>query len=387
MCVVMRLSTAVFYYNIKYEVRTMKNMFKKVITGVMMASILCSSVVCAGAAEVSTGGDNGSEAVGAIDNNETVGSAVDSESVGVFISGLEVAYVPSTGMIEAKPKAFASWLFGSVDDVDSWTLSITPLWGRSTSKTGKLDSNGKMSVSAQENTTYAVQMTARVRIGGYTDTGKTPTEYITTGYRAPKITKVVNLKTDQRVCFKTNGSKSNNYIIYRREKDKTHTGSWSSKKVNLSDLYYDSRTGEYGVPMYNGEIKSGKLYQYQVQSVEDKKGNNRSYSNVSGMTWISSPKVKNVTRSGNKLTVSWTRVDCVTLSTDYSGALRYELWCKVDNGSYSKVADVSQSVLSFTGNLKKGAHRYSYQVRAYRANIGCGKPYSAFSSVYNVTAV
>lgn len=365
----------------------MKNMFKKVITGVMMASILCSSVVYAGAAEVSSHEDSGSEAVGAINNNESVGSAVDSESVGVYITGLDVAYVPSTGMIEAKPEVSMSWLFGSADGVDSWTLSIIPLWGRSTSKTGKLGSNGKMSVSAAENTSYAVQMTANVRFGGRTDMYKSPTSYITTGYKAPKITKVVNLKTDQRVCFKTNGSISDDYIVYRRVKDKTHTGSWSSKTVNLSDLYYDSRTGEYGVPMYNGEIKSGKLYQYQVQPLADKKGNNKSYSNVSGMTWINSPKVKNVTRSGNKLTVSWTRVDCVTNPNDFSGALRYELWCKVDNGSYGKVADVGQSVLKFTGNLKKGTHRYSYQVRAYRGNIGCGKPYSAFSSVYNVTAV
>ena len=372
----------------------MKKVMSILMVFMLVVGTLCSSMVYAGAAEISTGEDNGSEAVGAIDNSEPVGSAVDSESVGVYINGLDVAYIPSTGMIEAKPVVSKNWITSSnkyyrVDDVDSWTLKVTPItlgqsWSWATSTTGHLGSNGKMSIRAQENTHYAVQMIANIRYDGHTGTFESPEAFLTTGYRSPKITKVVNLKTDQRVCFKTNGSACCDYIIYMREKDKTQTGGWSSWTVHLSELYYDSKTGEYGVPIHNG-VKSSELYQYQVQPAADKKFN-KSYSNVSGMTWISSPKVKNVIRSGNRLTVSWTRVDCVTNPYDYSGALRYELWCKVDNGSYGKVADVSQSVLSFTGILKKGTHKYSYQVRSYRENTGYGKPYSAFSKVYSVTA-
>lgn len=92
----------------------MKNMFKKVITGVMMASILCSSVVCAGAAEVSTGGDNGSEAVvgvsattsssgktsgasnsiGVADSNDSVKAETESEPVCSLRSYQRPAIIP-----------------------------------------------------------------------------------------------------------------------------------------------------------------------------------------------------------------------------------------------------------------------------------------------------
>lgn len=216
-----------------------------------------------------------------------------------------------------------------------------------------------------------------------------------TGIKVPTITRVVNLRTDQRVCFKTNGSKSDCYILYRREKTKNSTGEWFSKRVYLSNsnVVYDSRTGEYGIKVFDavenhidGEIYSGEYYQYQLKPV----GDNKCYSNVSGMTWLSSPSIWKAVKTGNKLKVSWYPKRCWydLFGADFSGELRYELWCSVDGKKAVKVADVVDDpvfVRSFTGNLKKGTHKYSYQVRSYRKNIGYGKPYSAFSKVYSVT--
>ena len=373
----------------------MKRVLSVIIVFMLVVGTLCSSMAYVGAAEVYTGKEMGSEAVGAMANSETVGAVVTNEQVGgaadgkpvgkfvTGVTGLDVKYIPSTGMIEAKPEA--SLGLGFVD-VDSWTLSITSTVGKTTSITGWLDIGGKMSISAAENTAYSVQMTAHVKENGYMATYDSPLVKMITGFKAPTITRVVNLRSDQRVCFKTNGSISAFYTLYSRVKDKTRTGSWSSKTLELCELYYDSRTGEYGFPVYNGEKGSGRFYQYQIQPAVDKIGQNKSYSNVSGMTWLSYPKVQKAVKSGNKLRVSWSGVNCTITPNDFSGALRYELWCKVDNGRYSKVADVSQSIRSFTGNLKKGTHKYSYQVRAYRSNIGNGKPYSAFSKVYSVTA-
>lgn len=217
-----------------------------------------------------------------------------------------------------------------------------------------------------------------------------------TSIKAPKITRVVNLRTDQRVCFKTNGSKSDSYILYRREVNQYKIGKWFKRRVNLSNLVYDSKTGEYGIKVldsdedpFHGEICSGICYQYQLKPV----GDNKCYSNVSGMTWLRSPSIEKVVKTGNKLRVYWgTESYIIPMHYDYSGELHYELWCSVDGKKAVKVADVVCGNLgfgfsghSFTGNLKKGTHKYSYQVRSYRKNIGYGKPYSAFSKVYSVT--
>lgn len=226
--------------------------------------------------------------------------------------------------------------------------------------------------------------------------------------KAPTITRVVNLRTDQRVCFKTNGSKSNCYILYRREKTQNSTGKWFSKPVYLylsnSNVVYDSKTGEYGIKVLDarenvdGEIFSGVYYQYQLKPV----GDNKCYSNVSGMTWLKPPIIRKAVQTGNELRVNWGMLSIDSYwgpesSYDYSGELCYELWCSVDGKKAVKVADVKNADItfgdyifdrghSFTGNLKKGTHKYSYQVRSYRKNIGYGKPYSAFSKVYSVTA-
>ena len=224
-----------------------------------------------------------------------------------------------------------------------------------------------------------------------------------TDLKAPTITRVVNLRTDQRVCFKTNGSKSDCYILYRREKTQNSTGEWFSKRIYLSNsnVVYDSKTGEYGIKVLDarenivdGEIYSGEYYQYQLKPV----GDNKCYSNVSGMTWLSSPSIRKVVKTGNKLKVSWNAPGCfyAMFNDDFSGELHHELWCSVDGKKAVKVFDDTapvyhninglSGVCSFTGNLKKGTHKYSYQVRSYRKNTGYGQPYSAFSGVYSVTA-
>ena len=224
-----------------------------------------------------------------------------------------------------------------------------------------------------------------------------------TDLKAPTITRVVNLRTDQRVCFKTNGSKSDCYILYRREKTQNSTGEWFSKRIYLSNsnVVYDSKTGENGIKVLDarenivdGEMYSGEYYQYQLKPV----GDNKCYSNVSGMTWLSSPSIRKVVKTGNKLKVSWNAPGCfyAMFNDDFSGELHHELWCSVDGKKAVKVFDDTapvyhninglSGVCSFTGNLKKGTHKYSYQVRSYRKNTGYGQPYSAFSGVYSVTA-
>ena len=73
----------------------MKNMFKKVITGVMMASILCSSVVCAGAATSSWGKTSGaSNSIGVVDSNDSVKAETESEPVCSLRSYQRPAIIP-----------------------------------------------------------------------------------------------------------------------------------------------------------------------------------------------------------------------------------------------------------------------------------------------------
>ena len=129
----------------------MKKLMSVIIVFMLVVGTLCSSMAYVGAAEVSTskemgseavGAANDSESVGAVVTNEQVGGAADGKSVGKFVTGvtgLDVKYIPSTGMIEAKPEA--SLGLGFVD-VDSWTLSITSTVGKTTSITGWLDIGG-----------------------------------------------------------------------------------------------------------------------------------------------------------------------------------------------------------------------------------------------------
>lgn len=87
--------------------------------------------------------------------------------------------------------------------------------------------------------------------------------------------------------------------------------------------------------------------------------------------YLSSPSgIKCTSATTTKATIGWSKV---------TGASGYEIYRKVNSGSFSSVGTVGSSVVAYTDSKRTSGNTYTYKVRAYRTVNGV-KQYSSFSS-------
>lgn len=127
-------------------------------------------------------------------------------------------------------------------------------------------------------------------------------------------------------------------------------------------------------------LGTAKKYYFKVRTYRTVNGKNvySSYSPVKyGATGPAVPKIKSVTGSTGKASVTWNKV---------SGADGYEVYMSTSkNGSYSKAAKVGASTTSYTKTALSEGKTYYFKVRAYKKGESSAVTYSSFSSVKSGT--
>ncbi len=97
-----------------------------------------------------------------------------------------------------------------------------------------------------------------------------------------------------------------------------------------------------------------------------------SYTTIIASTTPLTPTVKAVSNAGGKITMTWSKV---------SGATGYEIYYKLNNGSWKLYKTVTKPVIYNFSGLRSGA-KYTFAVRAYRTVGG-----QTFRSSYKAVSV
>ena len=131
------------------------------------------------------------------------------------------------------------------------------------------------------------------------------------------------------------------------------------------EVYYStSKTGTYkrlyttsGTTLKHGSADAGTTYYYKVRAV-DANGAKGEFSPYKLRTCdLARPDVKLTTRSDGKPVLDWSSI---------SGAVKYDVYCSVDGGSFSRLLSVKSSKL--THSSAKRGHTYRYRVKAICSN-------------------
>ena len=137
-----------------------------------------------------------------------------------------------------------------------------------------------------------------------------------------------------------------------------------------------SKSGEYtylwdgsSTALTNGSAKAGTTYYYKVRAIAAD-GTKSAWSEVKTRTCdLPCPNVTVKLRSGHPY-LDWQTI---------SGAVKYEVYCSVDGGSFQKLTTVSGSRL--THSSAKRGHTYRYKVRAIAKRSAANSNYSYYDTI------
>ena len=145
------------------------------------------------------------------------------------------------------------------------------------------------------------------------------------------------------------------YEVYRAtSKDGTYTRLWSGS----------------GTALTNGSAKAGTTYYYKVRAIASD-GTKGPWSEIKTRTCdLPQPDVKVTRRSDGKPVLTWQKV---------SGAVKYEVYRRVDGGSFSRLSTVKGTKL--TNSSAKSGHTYTYKVRAIAKKSAANSSWSYYDTV------
>ena len=137
-----------------------------------------------------------------------------------------------------------------------------------------------------------------------------------------------------------------------------------------------SKSGEYtylwdgsGTALTNGSAKAGTTYYYKVRAIAAD-GTKSAWSEIKTRTCdLPCPNVTVKLRSGHPY-LDWQTI---------SGAVKYEVYCSVDGGSFQKLTTVSGSRL--THSSAKSGHTYRYRVKAIAKRSSANSNYSYYDTI------
>ena len=125
-----------------------------------------------------------------------------------------------------------------------------------------------------------------------------------------------------------------------------------------------------GTALTNGSAKAGTTYYYKVRAVAAD-GTKGPFSTIKTRTCdLPCPDVKVTTRSDGKPVLTWKKID---------GAVKYEVYRRVDGGSFSRLTTVSGTKL--TNTSAKSGHTYTYKVRALAKRSAANSNYSYYDTI------
>ena len=125
-----------------------------------------------------------------------------------------------------------------------------------------------------------------------------------------------------------------------------------------------------GTALTNGSAKAGTTYYYKVRAV-GADGTKGPWSEIKTRTCdLAQPDVKITRRSDGKPVLTWKKID---------GAVKYEVYRRVDGGSFSRLSTVSGTKL--TNSSAKSGHTYTYKVRAIAKKSAANSSYSYYDTV------
>ena len=134
----------------------------------------------------------------------------------------------------------------------------------------------------------------------------------------------------------------------------------TSKDGKYSRLWHGS-----GTALTNGSAKTGTTYYYKVRAVAAD-GTKGPFSTIKTRTCdLPCPDVKVTLRSDGKPVLSWKKID---------GAVKYEVYRRVDGGDFSRLTTVKGTKLTNT-SAKRG-HTYTYKVKAIASRSAANSNYS-----------
>ena len=134
----------------------------------------------------------------------------------------------------------------------------------------------------------------------------------------------------------------------------------TSKDGKYSRLWHGT-----GTALTNGSAKAGTTYYYKVRAVaaDSTKG---PFSTITTRTCdLPCPDVKLTTRSDGKPVLTWQKID---------GAVKYEVYRRVDGGEFSRLTTVKGTKL--TNTSAKSGHTYTYKVKAIASRSAANSNYS-----------
>ena len=168
----------------------------------------------------------------------------------------------------------------------------------------------------------------------------------------PTVSPAANITSGVQVKW-TKVTGANGYILYR----KTGNGGWT----RLADIKSGTTTS-----YTDKTAKSGTTYTYTVRAYS---GSYISSYNAAGKTVkrLTTPTLGTISNTASGITVKWTKV---------TGASGYYVYRKSGNGSWTRLATVSGSTLSYTDTKTANGTVYTYTVRAYSGS---------YTSSYNAT--
>ena len=125
-----------------------------------------------------------------------------------------------------------------------------------------------------------------------------------------------------------------------------------------------------GTALTNGSAKAGTTYYYKVRAIASN-GTKGPWSTIKTRTCdLVQPDVKVTIRSDGKPVLTWQKV---------SGAVKYEVYRRVDGGDFSRLSTVNGTKL--TNSSAKSGHTYTYRVRAIAAKSAANSSYSYYDTV------
>ena len=138
-----------------------------------------------------------------------------------------------------------------------------------------------------------------------------------------------------------------------------------------------SKNGEFtrlwsgsGTALTNGSAKAGTTYYYKVRAVAAD-GTKGPWSEIRTRTCdLAQPDVKVTTRSDGKPVLTWQKV---------SGAVKYEVYRRVDGGEFTRLSTVKGTKL--TNGSAKAGHTYTYKVRAIAKKSAANSSYSYYDTI------
>ncbi len=174
--------------------------------------------------------------------------------------------------------------------------------------------------------------------------------------KAPEV-KLSNTKDGVKIVW-TKSAKAAKYRVYKKTVGSDNWTKLATVKSNVTSYVYKTQN-------------SGEKSYFTVRAIS---GDYKSaYQKDKSIVFLAQPSLKTLKNTTSGMKITWGKV---------SGAEKYRVYRKTNNGSWKKLKDVSSSVTSYHDKTVNSGTKYTYTVKAFS-----GKSYGSYNkglTLYNV---